>query len=179
MRYVRSLRMLIPAVAMLAAVAMLLPACSGSSESSSESQENEGMASTGDDMSGSQPMIQITEPADGATLPPGKVVVNVQVSNFQLVDKLGQPAEPGQGHIHYFLDVTPPTTPGKPATVQNGMFAPSAKTTYTFDDVKNGPHMVAVELVNNDHTPLQPAVVDSVHFTVEEQMMGASDGTGY
>lgn len=57
------------------------------------------------------PTITITSPTGNIVPQIGKVTVTVSVANFNLVDKLGQTNVVGQGHIHYFLDVDPPTTP--------------------------------------------------------------------
>jgi plastocyanin len=113
------------------------------------------------------PQISITQPSAGESLPEGTIAVAVDVTNFNLVNNLGQPNVAGEGHIHYFLDVTPPTTAGQPAIPPQGsIWAATANTTYTFTNVSTGPHTIAVELVNNDHTPLQPPVTASVMFTV-------------
>ena len=112
------------------------------------------------------PTLTITAPTDGATLPPGNITVSVQVSNFQLVDKLGQTNVAGQGHLHYFLDADAPTTPGQPAVTAPGTYAATATTSYTWPNVAAGSHKLSVELINNDHTPLASPVVKSVTVTV-------------
>jgi hypothetical protein len=153
---------LVTAGAILAALGLILGGCSGSSSSSGAA-------------AGEKPTIKITSPAEGATLPPGDLTVQVQVSHFELVDKLGEKPVKGQGHIHYFLDTTPPTAQGQPAIPKGGTFAPSTELSHTFTDVGPGQHMLAVELVQNNHTPLDPAVVDSVTVTV--QPAGGMSGT--
>jgi plastocyanin len=113
------------------------------------------------------PQITITHPSAGESIPEGNITVTVDVSHFILVNKLGQTNIAGEGHIHYFLDVTPPTTPDQPAIPPQGsIWAATANTTYTFHSLNAGSHTIAVELVNNDHTPLQPPVTASVTFTV-------------
>ena len=112
------------------------------------------------------PSLTMTSPADGATLTPGDITVAIQVSNFSIVDKQGQANVAGQGHVLYFLDVEAPTTPGQPAIPSGGIWAHVAATTYTFTNVAAGTHTIAVELVNNDHTPLTPPVVAKVSITV-------------
>jgi plastocyanin len=117
--------------------------------------------------SGTSPQISITQPTAGQSLPAGNITVSVDVSNFNLVDKLGQANVTGEGHIHYFLDVTPPTAPGQPAIPPSGStWAATANTTYVFKNVSAGSHTISVELVNNDHTPLQPPVTASITITV-------------
>jgi hypothetical protein len=120
--------------------------------------------------------VEIISPQDGATVPPGDITVVAQVTNFKIMDKLGQANVPGEGHLHFFLDITPPTAQGKPAIPAGGEWAPVAGTTYTFKNVPEGTHTVAVELVNNDHTPLNPPVVYGI--TVNVSMAGPYGG-GY
>jgi plastocyanin len=113
------------------------------------------------------PSIEITSPVNGSTIPVGNVTVSIQVSNFKLVDKLGQANVSGEGHIHYFLDYPAPTEQGKAAIPPAGTkWAATPAASYTFDNVGPGSHTIYVELVNNDHTPLNPPVVESVTFTV-------------
>jgi hypothetical protein len=112
------------------------------------------------------PSIEITSPENGATVSAGALHVDVLVSNFTLVDKLGQANVPGEGHIHYFLDVAAPDTPGKPAIPPAGsIWAATPSTTYSFENVPVGKHTLSAELVNNDHTPLSPPVISTVTFT--------------
>ena len=113
------------------------------------------------------PSIQITSPLEDATVPAGNVTVMVHVDDLTLVSKLGQASVAGEGHIHYFMDVdTVPTTPGKPALTAAGTYYPTANTSYTWTNVMPGMHKFAVELVNNDHTPLVPAKYTMINVTV-------------
>jgi plastocyanin len=107
------------------------------------------------------PSIQITAPGSGNIFGIGKVTVTVQVSNFDLVNQLGKANSAGQGHIHYYMDVDAPVTAGKPAVTAPGTFVPTSDTTLTWINIGGGSHKFSVELVNNDHTPLSPPVVDS------------------
>ena len=116
------------------------------------------------------PTIKITSPSSGVIPVAGNVTVTVQVTNFNVVDKQGQANVPGEGHIHYYLDVDAPTTPGQPAIPTSGTWAHVASTSYTFTNVTGGPHKISVELINNDHTPLVPPVVDTVNVTVLQEI---------
>lgn len=123
------------------------------------------------------PCIVITSPSENSTAPPGPVTVTVSVCNFTLVDKLGQPNVAGEGHIHYFLDANPiPTTPGKPALTAPGTYAPTAATSYTWPNVTAGTHTFAAELINNDHTPLNPPLISKVTVTVSATATGTTTG---
>src|SRR3990172_1820736 len=111
------------------------------------------------------PTVTITQPS-GMQFAPGNVKVSVQVANFRIVNKLGQANVAGEGHVHYFIDVDAPTTPGKPAVTAPGTYAASTDTSYTWPGVGVGTHKLSVELMNNDHTPLDPPVVATVTVTV-------------
>ena len=112
------------------------------------------------------PVIRIISPSNGATVPAGDVTVNVKVDSFNVVDKQGQPSVSGEGHVHFYLDVPAPTTPGKPAVPPSGVWAHVSGTTYTFSDVAPGTHTITVQLINNDHSPLLPIVTAQVTVTV-------------
>ncbi len=88
------------------------------------------------------------------------MTVTVEADNFKVVDKIGQAKAPGEGHLIYYLDITsPPTTAGQPATTAAGSYFETAATSYTWTNLPAGVHTFAVQLVNNDGTPLNPAVV--------------------
>lgn len=96
------------------------------------------------------------------------VEVTAAPEGFDVVNKLGQAPADGEGHIHYYLDVDElPTTPGKPAVSEEGTYHAEATTSYTWPDVEPGEHTFAVQLVNNDHTPLEPPVTAETTITVE------------
>ncbi len=110
--------------------------------------------------------ITITEPQEGATVTGPSVTISVDVTNFELVEMLGEDTVEGQGHIHYFMDVMPPTTPGEPAITEPGTYAATANMSYTWSNVTEGQHTFYALLANNDHTAVQPPVWDSVNVTV-------------
>jgi hypothetical protein len=95
----------------------------------------------------------------------GDVTVMVLVRNFSVVNRIGERNSANEGHLVYFKDVTPPTTPGVPVTALPGTFQISASTWYTWHNVSSDTHTFAVELVNNDNTPFTPPVIDAVDVT--------------
>ena len=117
----------------------------------------------------SAPSLKILIPRDSPTARgisgAGNCPVLVEVTNFQLVDKPGKPNVAGEGHIHYFLDVDPPTDPGKAAVTAAGTYAATTDTVYWWPDIGKGPHTFWVQLVNNDHTPLNPPVITKSSVT--------------
>lgn len=112
------------------------------------------------------PSITITSPSDSSTISSGNVTVTVHVDDFSLVNMLGQPSVSGEGHIHYFMDVMVPITPGKPALTAAGTYVPTINTSYTWQNVRPGRHNFSAELVNNDHTPLSPPQYSEINVTV-------------
>ena len=52
-------------------------------------------------------------------------MVLVNVTNFNLVNKLGQANASDEGHIHYYIDVPVPIVAGKPATTATGTLLPA------------------------------------------------------
>lgn len=104
-----------------------------------------------------------------ATPTGGDVEVEAYPRDFEVVDKLGRAPSQGEGHVHFYLDVKQiPTTRGKPAvTSDDATYHATARTTHTWRDVPKGKHTLGVQLVNNDHTPLEPPVVAQQDVTVE------------
>ncbi len=99
----------------------------------------------------------------------GNVTVTVLVRNFSVVNRTGKQNRSGEGHIVYFKDVVPPTKQGSPAVTGPGSFQISAQTWCTWHNVSPDTHTFAVELVNNDNTPLVPPVLDAVDVTAVER----------
>lgn len=115
------------------------------------------------------PTVRITAPANGATVEAGDIRVDADVQNFNIVDKQGQANVTGEGHVHFYMDVSPmPSAAGQPAIPMDpsALWAHISDDTYTFTNVPPGTHTFAVQLVNNDHTPVVPMVSDTVTITV-------------
>jgi hypothetical protein len=145
----------------LAAVIGLVVACGGDDDGSG--------ATTDGTTAAEESTAAITSPEDGATLEAGDIEVSVDVANFEVVDKLGQDLAAGEGHVHYYINVDEiPTTPGEPAvTDDETTYHAEATTSFTWQGVRPGEHTFGVQLVNNDHTPLEPPVTDEITVTVE------------
>lgn len=113
-----------------------------------------------------QPLLNIVSPLEGEILPTGDVTVSVQALGFDLVDKLGQAAQPGEGHLHFYMDVDIPTAPGEPAVTANGTYKVTTEASVTWEDVAPGEHTFSAQLVNNDHTPLDTPVTANITVMV-------------
>lgn len=122
------------------------------------------------------PEIKILEPKEGSEIPAGNVTVTVEVSDFNIVDKQGQAKVEGEGHIHYFMDEAIPTAPGEPA-VTTGTYIHTVNTSYIWQNVTPGMHNFSVELVNNDHTPLDPPVLSLNNVRVVESNISTASTT--
>jgi hypothetical protein len=112
------------------------------------------------------PGLTITAPAGGAVLPEGDITVSVQVSNFNLVPSYGQPFAPGEGHLHYYMDLPVISTEGKPSVTPPGSFVATTATSHTFGNVPPGTHTFTVELAGSDHTPFVRPVNRTIAVTV-------------
>jgi len=150
--------LLIPA---LAAAISLVAACGGDDEGNG--------AATDGTTAAEEFTATITNPDDGATLDAGDIEVALDVGDFEVVDKLGEAPVDGEGHVHYYINVDKiPTTPGKPAiTDDETTYHAEATTSFTWQGVRPGDHTFGVQLVNNDHTPLEPPITDEIAVTVE------------
>lgn len=117
------------------------------------------------------PSVSITEPTAALATEAGNVEVSVEVKDFEVVDKLNEPAVKGEGHVHFYIDIDEddlPTEAGKAAiTADKNSYHAEAATTHTWEDVEAGKHTFCAQLANNDHTPLEPPVTDCVTVTVE------------
>jgi hypothetical protein len=118
--------------------------------------------------SGTNPDLTITSPAEGAVLPAGDITITVRVSNIKLVPKYGQPFVAGEGHLHYYLGVGGPATPGSSGVIAPVTYISTTETSYTWVDVPPGIHTFSVELAYNDHSPFIPPVVKTVTVTVQQ-----------
>jgi hypothetical protein len=98
----------------------------------------------------SDPSLLISSPSEGQTLAPGaNVIITFTASNFDI-------ATPGNGdgHLHYTVNGGSVTMVYTTNPIDLGVLAAGA---YTID----------MELVDDSHTPIVPAVTASVNFTVE------------
>lgn len=59
-----------------------------------------------------------------------------------------------------------PTEAGVPATAGEGRYHVSTKKSYKWRDVEPGTHTFAVQLVNVDHTPLEPPITSETTVTL-------------
>jgi hypothetical protein len=114
----------------------------------------------------SGPSVQITSPENLTGLNMGSITVVIKVNEFKLTNSSGQGNTSGEGHVHYYMDVETPITPGQPAVTSAGTYAESSSISYVWKNVGTGDHKFSVQLVNNDHTPLNPPAIAAVSLRV-------------
>jgi hypothetical protein len=99
---------------------------------------------------------------NGASLKGPGVVVAFQASGLTIVpstvplSEAGKHPEvnrPGEGHLHYMLDLQPLSVWYKTDPFQ-------------IQEVPPGEHLLMVELVNNDHSSLSPPVLQLIRFRI-------------
>jgi hypothetical protein len=154
-------------ILLLLATYCLMPvACTGESTVGQPGQEHSG------------PQIRIISPENFATIQTTvntrHIKVQVATANFSLVSKSGEPNVAGEGYIIYYLDVNPPTIPGQPAFTAVGTCVPAVTTSHQWRNLSDGPHMLAVELVNNDGTPLSPPATDWIQVYLQSNILAPS-----
>jgi hypothetical protein len=160
--------------AVLMAAGFLLTSC-GNGDDAATLEESPSVAATGSPAASGVPagaaQIEITAPADGATVDVDEVNVAVEVRDFDLVDKIGGKAKEGEGHIVYYLGMgyEIPVAPDQPGNVGGeGGFTSymSHESSYEWESAPPGRQTITVQLVNNDNTPLVPPRSDQVTVTI-------------
>ena len=120
------------------------------------------------------PELTVVSPTDAMVIKDTSVTVGFKVANFKLVptsvpvSEAGKHPEanrPGEGHLHFVLDLQPLVVweHGDP---------------YTFTSVAPGEHQLMVELVNNDHSSLSPRVMQMIRFQSTGAQILPNTGSG-
>jgi hypothetical protein len=108
------------------------------------------------------PELKLLEPANGAQIPGSTIRIVFQVAGVHIVpstvplDEAGKHPEvnkPGEGHLHFMLDLQP-------------LVVWEQETPYSFTNVASGPHLLTVEVVQNDHSSFKPPVIAQVKLEV-------------
>lgn len=115
-----------------------------------------------------------TPGAANATAGGRDVTTSCQVSNFNIVNKLGQAKAAGEGHLHFYMDVMIPTDPNAPAVTATDTYRPTIQTSTVWNNVTPGAHAFSAQLANNDHTPLIPITEATIIITIPPVMASAS-----
>lgn len=149
----------VPKSALIAFLLLLsLVLAAGCAPAAQESGDEEEVAQTEDAIDETGALIEFEQPEHGSVVPGPDVTAEVEVENFDIVDKIGEDPVEGEGHIHWILDGGAPMVGTADSTVLTGL--------------KDGEHTLVAELHDNNHDPLDPPVTADVQFTV-----GEGDGT--
>jgi hypothetical protein len=106
------------------------------------------------------PTLSVVTPKSGGMVDGSTINVSFTTSNIKLVatsiavaeaGKHPEANRPGEGHVHFVLDLQP-------------LVVWESADPYTFSGVPAGEHDLMVELVNNDHSPLSPPVMQHIQF---------------
>ena len=110
--------------------------------------------------------VRIVEPADGAMMEGGSVLVTLEVSGLTIAP--AGTMEPGTGHHHLVVDGVLPVG-GLPIPMVAGVHVHmgQAQTEYELTGLDAGEHMVIAVVGDGLHVPLDPWVVDTIRFVVE------------
>lgn len=151
--------------------AFLIAGCGGDTTPDTEMMEDsetaEPMEETMD-----EPMepgtVSIVQPQDGAEVTGPNVEVVMEATGIDIVES--GIMEPGTGHHHIFLDVdvTPmdePIPSGLPGMIHKG----DGTSTHMLEGVAPGEHRLIAVVADGAHIPLDPPVMDTIHFTVVEE----------
>jgi hypothetical protein len=121
-----------------------------------------------------QPGLTVSSPQDGESINGTSVTVAFEASDFTIVPTTVPLADAGlrpeanrdgEGHVHFMLDLMP-------------IIVWESTEPYTLTDVPPGEHTLMVELVNNDHSPLSPPVVQQIRFRSTSEQLLAKTGDG-
>ena len=98
-----------------------------------------------------RPSIALTSPPVGEALP-SSFAVAFNTENFTLSEDVGGTTVEGEGHVHVLIDGT--------------YWTLGSSSPITVEGVSSGEHELSVMLVNNDHSELDPFVIDAQPITV-------------
>ncbi len=114
----------------------------------------------------SSPSVRIVQPADGATVQGGSVLVVLEVSGLTIAP--AGTMDPGTGHHHLVVDAGLPAA-GSPIPTTAGVHIHMglAQTEMELTGLEAGEHMVIAVVGDGVHTPLNPYVVDTIRFVVQ------------
>lgn len=109
------------------------------------------------DIPESAPRVQIATPAAGETVS-RNVTIRVEAENFEIDQaSAGGLPEPGEGHYHIYID----------GYESSHMWQEGYWPETTLDNIPPGTRDIYVRLMNNDHTSIEPKIVDRIRVEVE------------
>lgn len=115
------------------------------------------------------PRVEITEPAEGATVP-GQNIRVVLATHGARVEPADNRQTPGRGHHHIFIDedVSAPGEP-IPPTSETVIHMGNGAEEFVIPTLTPGQHRVITVFAYGDHVPNPEVATDTVNFTVAAQ----------
>jgi hypothetical protein len=147
-----------------ASIFTLAAAACGGGEPAPEPADSQDAATAEETME--ERRVEIVEPADGAVLEAGPMLVRLEAHGFTVVP--AGDTTPNSGHHHLFLDrdVSPA---GEPIPQEEGhiIHLGTGVSEYAFEAVEPGEHRLIAVVGDAIHVPVDPPLVDTVQITVE------------
>jgi hypothetical protein len=95
------------------------------------------------------------------------IQVKLNIQNFKVIGNIATPStQSGDGYIIFYPDMLPA------ASGFNVEGVKSTDTTFNWDDVEPGFHVISAELVDKDGNPMDPPVVAIVGIMVQSPIQG-------
>ena len=109
--------------------------------------------------------VEIVEPADGAMVASGPLLVRLEAHGFTVVP--AGDTTPNSGHHHLFLD-RDVTSATEPIPVEEGFIIHmgTGVSEFTFDSIAPGEHRLIAVVGDALHVPVEPALQDTIQITV-------------
>lgn len=123
-------------------------------------------------LAAADPALEVLSPLEGETIQGTDVTIEFEASDFSVVPstvplgKAGQRPDAnreGEGHVHFMLDLMP-------------VVVWESTDPYTLTGVPPGEHVLTVELVNNDHSPLSSPISQQIRFSTNSDQLLARTG---
>ncbi len=140
-------------------------ACGAAEDAASEMEGMDEMEAPAEEAAEAMPAtVRITQPEDGSTTGPDVLVI-LETEGIEIVSIT--PPVMGTGHHHVYVDAD--LTPlgemipqGDPLIIHKGDGASEIQ----LEGLAPGPHRLIAVVADPAHIPLDPPVIDTVHFTV-------------
>ena len=150
-----------PAAALvaLAVLALVAVACGGGGEAEADAAPEIAPESV--------PTVRITQPEEGATVGPD-VQVLLETEGIEIVSIT--PPVVGTGHHHLYIDVD--LTPLNEMIPQNDpqiIHKGDGSSEFMLEGLEPGEHRIIAVVADPAHIPVDPPIVDTLHFTVSNE----------
>ena len=113
------------------------------------------------------PTVRIVQPEEGASVGPD-VTVLLETEGIEIVSIT--PPVPGTGHHHLYVDVD--LTPLSEMIPQNNpriIHKGDGSSEFLLEGLAPGEHRIIAVVADPAHLPVDPPIVDTLHFTVSNQ----------